>query len=71
MGRIIDALNDKTNDEFHVEHPVGSNYFTLKWEDGRQKTGLKTDPNSILFFEEKRIKKILKNQNMLKKTLSC
>ena len=35
MGRIIDALNDKTNDEFHVEHPVGSNYFTLKWEDGR------------------------------------
>ena len=32
---IIDALNDKTNDEFHAEHPVGSDYCTLKWEDGR------------------------------------
>ena len=35
MDMIIDALNDKTNDEFYVEHPVGSNYFTLKQEDGR------------------------------------
>ena len=35
MNRIIDALNDKTNDEFYIEHPVGSNYFTLNWEDGR------------------------------------
>ena len=34
MGMIIDALNDKTNDEFYVEHSVGSNYFTLKLEDG-------------------------------------
>ena len=30
MDMIIDALNDKTNDEFHVEHPVGSDYCTLK-----------------------------------------
>ena len=33
MDMIIDALNDKTNDEFYVNHPVGSNY--LKREDGR------------------------------------
>ena len=25
----------KKNDEFYVEHTVGSNYFTLKREDGR------------------------------------
>ena len=35
MGKIIEALNDKTNDEFYIEHPPGSNYFTLKREDGR------------------------------------
>ena len=35
MDMIIDALNDKTNDEFYIEHPVGSNYFTLEQEDGR------------------------------------
>ena len=28
---MIDALNDKTNDE----HPVDSNYFSLKREDRR------------------------------------
>ena len=27
MDSIIDALNDKTNDEFYIEHPVGSNHF--------------------------------------------
>ena len=32
---IIDALNNKKHDEFHVEHPVGSNYFTLKRENAR------------------------------------
>ena len=35
MDKIIEALNDKTNDEFYIEHPPGSNYFTLKREDGR------------------------------------
>ena len=30
MGKITKAFNYKTNDEFYVEHPVGSNYFTLK-----------------------------------------
>ena len=30
MDMIIDALNHKKNDEFYIEHPVGSNYFTLK-----------------------------------------
>ena len=31
---MIDALNDKTNDEFYTEHDVGSNYFffeTKRW----------------------------------------
>ena len=35
MDKIIEALNYKTNDEFYIEHKVGSNYFTLKQEDGR------------------------------------
>ena len=35
MDKIIEALHDKTNDEFYTEHPVGSNYFTLKQEDRR------------------------------------
>ena len=35
MDMIIEALNDKANDEFYVENPVSSNYFTLKREDGR------------------------------------
>ena len=30
MDKIIEALNDKTNDEFYIEHPLGSNYFTLE-----------------------------------------
>ena len=35
MDMMIDALNDKTNDEFYIDHPVGSDYFSLKREDGR------------------------------------
>ena len=35
MDKIFEALNDKANDEFYIEHPPGSNYFTLKQEDGR------------------------------------
>ena len=35
MNKIIAALDDKTNDELYIEHTVGSNYFTLKREDGR------------------------------------
>ena len=35
MDMMIDALDDKTNDEFYIEHPVGSDYFSLKREDGR------------------------------------
>ena len=30
MDKTIEALNDKTNDEFYIKHPPGSNYFTLK-----------------------------------------
>ena len=62
MDMIIDVHNDKTNDENYIEQPVGSNYFTFdeKMEDEKliQKgrnylSNLKTDPNSILFSEEK------------------
>ena len=69
MDRIIEAL-PPTNDEFYIEHPVGSNAFTIKQEDGRwkkllQKTksiflSLKTDPNSVLFSEEKIDTRLLK-----------
>ena len=34
MDEIIEALQP-TNDEFYIEHPVDSNSFTLKREDGR------------------------------------
>ena len=34
MDRIIEAL-PPTNDEFYIEHPVGSNAFILKREDTR------------------------------------
>ena len=34
MDRIIQAL-PADNDEFYTEHPIGSNSFTLKREDGR------------------------------------
>ena len=60
IDRIIETLQP-TNDEFYIEHPVGSNAFTLKREDGRWKkavtkaknifSSLKTDPNSVLFSE--------------------
>ena len=35
MDKIIEALNNKPNDELYIEHLVGSNYFTLKRADGR------------------------------------
>ena len=34
MDKIIEAL-PSTNDELYTEHPVDSNSFTLKREDGR------------------------------------
>ena len=37
MDKITEVLIEKTNDEFYIEHPPGSNYFTLIREDGRQK----------------------------------
>ena len=35
MDKIIEALIEKTNHEFYIEHPPGPNYFTLIREDGR------------------------------------
>ena len=68
MDMMIDTLNNKTNDEFYIEHPVDSNYFTSKRVEGRYEistksnisTNLKTDPNSILFSEEKIDEQLLK-----------
>ena len=34
MDMMIDALINKTNEEFYIEHPGGSKYFALKREDG-------------------------------------
>ena len=42
MDKIIEALGDKRNDEFYIEHPVCSKYFTLKREDGRSKITAKS-----------------------------
>ena len=30
MDMVTDAFNDKTNDEFYVEHPFGADCFTSK-----------------------------------------
>ena len=81
MDMITDVHNDKTNDENYIEQPIGSNYFTFdeKMEDEKliQKarnifSNLKTDPNSILFSEEKideRLFKIVKKSKYLKDSL--
>ena len=42
MDMMIYVLNDKTNDEFYIEHPVGSDYFTFKREDGRSEINTKS-----------------------------
>ena len=82
LDRIIEAL-PPTNDELYIEHPVGSNSFTLKREDGKFKkkllqkaknifSGLKTDPNKVLFSEEKidsRLFKKLKKSRYAKNSL--
>ena len=47
-GLMIDALNDKTIDEFYIEYPVGSNCFTLRREDGR----LEINTKSKKYFHE-------------------
>ena len=46
MDRIIEAL-PPTNDEFYIEHPVGSNAFTIKQEDGRRKKAVTKDKKHI------------------------
>ena len=37
MDKIIEGLNDTylDNDKYWIEHEPGSNYFTLRLEDGR------------------------------------
>ena len=75
---MIDALNDKRNDEFYIEHPVGSNYFTLKGEHGRQENNTKSkkyfhEPkNRSKLFSEEKWKKLnyVKDSLFLKLTLT-
>ena len=69
MERIIQALS-ADNDKFYIEHPVGSDSFTLKREDEDEKkilqnaknifNNLKTNQNSVLFSEEKIDSRLLK-----------
>lgn len=35
MDRIIDAINNKNNDKFYIEHEPGSKHFMLRIEYGR------------------------------------
>ena len=62
MDKIIEGLDDPylENDKYWIEHEPGSNYFTLRLEDGRKKVlqkarnlfvKLKIDPVSVLFAE--------------------
>ena len=43
MDMMIDTLNNKTNDEFYIEHPVDSNYFTSKRVEGRYEISTKSN----------------------------
>ena len=35
MDRTIDAINDPFNDKYWTKNKPGTNYFTLKLEDGK------------------------------------
>ena len=35
IDKIIDAINNSYNDEYRIEHKLGTNYFTLRLENGR------------------------------------
>lgn len=35
MDKIFKSLNDPLNDEYYIEHPDGTNAFTLKPKSGR------------------------------------
>ena len=38
IDKINESLNDRLNDEYYIDHSDGTNSFTLKGEDGRQKS---------------------------------
>ena len=35
MDKIIESLMDRLNENYYIDHPDGTNSFTLKQEDGR------------------------------------
>ena len=35
IDRITDAINDPFNDKYWIKHKPGTNYFTLRFEDGK------------------------------------
>ena len=37
IDKINESLNDRLNDEYYIDHSDGTNSFTLKREDGKQK----------------------------------
>ena len=72
---IIDATNYLFNDKYWIEHKPGTNYLTLRLQNGSKKvlkeartifSSLKTDPNSVLFSEEKIDNRLLKNLKKIK-----
>ena len=76
MDKIIEDLNDAyvQNVKYWVEHELGSNFFMLRSEDGRQKilkrarnfVKLKTDSVSVLFSEELLDDRLLKKLKKIK-----
>lgn len=42
MDKIFKSLNDPLNDEYYIEHPDGTNAFTLKPRSGRLKSNWKS-----------------------------
>ena len=77
IGRIIDAIGDKYNDKYYIEH--NPQQIILPWEQTMEDkkilketknifNSLKTDPNSVLFSEEIIDKRLLKK---LKKIELC
>ena len=35
MDKIIESLMNRLNENYYIDHPDGTNSFTLKQEDGR------------------------------------
>ena len=43
IDKIIELLNGPLNDEYYIDHPGGTNSFTLTRKDGRKKSSGKIE----------------------------